>query len=260
MSVAHTSAAALKRKLITRLHAYPAAYRRLRRLYWWLGDRLWPLHVEIARALKDLDRAYFVQVGSNDGAQNDPIHRLILDNPGWRGIFIEPVPFLFEKLKANYRAEQELHARFVFENVAIAEKAGEAAFYCVSEDAKKALGERLPFWYDQLGSFDRQHIVKHLDGLLEPFIVELQLPCLPIGEVLTRQGIERVDLLHIDTEGYDYNVLKQFDFARYQPRVVLYEHKHLGRERRTAAAQLMQAAGYRLHPRIDDTLAIRINP
>lgn len=29
----------------------------------------------------------------------------------------------------------------------------------------------LPVWYDQLGSFDRQHIVKHLDGRLEPFIV-----------------------------------------------------------------------------------------
>ena len=212
-----------------------------------------PLEWEIARALRGRSEAYFVQVGSNDGTSGDPIHKLLGRYRHWRGIFIEPVPFLFERLKAHHPES----SRYVFENVAISKERGEAVFHYVSEDAKAALGEKLPYWYDQLGSFDRQHIVKHLDGLLEPYIVSLPLPCLPLQDVLDRNRVQRLDLLHIDTEGYDWQVLSQFDFARYQPTVVLYEHKHLSREDRRRAEALLRQHGYRLQVRAADTLARR---
>jgi len=243
----------LKSAVGHRLRAHPKLYHRLRRWYLKLHQRLRPLHVEIHRALQQRPAVFFVQVGSNDGAQGDPIHRLVHRHPQWRGIFIEPVPFLFERLKTNYPDGE----RFVFENVAIGEQRGHALFHYVSERAKAALGDRLPYWYDQLGSFDRHHIVKHLDGLLEPYIVDVELPCVPIQDILDRNAVARIDLLHIDTEGYDYEVLRQFDFARYQPTVVLYEHKHLKPAVRQQAHRLLLGHGYQLHVRLDDTLAIR---
>ncbi|MES2884643.1 MAG: FkbM family methyltransferase [Pseudomonadota bacterium] len=257
MSVIPPLAARLKSQLAYALSQHPRLYRSAQGLYRrFTLHRTLPLQVEILQGLRGLREVYFVQVGSNDGgAQNDPLHQLIVRNPDWRGIFIEPVPFLFERLRANYAG----NTRFAFENVAIAASAGLAPFYYVSEQAKQALGERLPYWYDQLGSFDRNHIVKHLEGLLEPFIVEVQLPCLPITAVLERNGASHVDLLHIDTEGYDYEVLKQFDFPRYKPRVVLYEHKHLGSEHLLAARELLVKQGYSLHARTADTLALRLS-
>lgn len=240
----------LKSKLIARLGAHP----RVLQLYRLLRGRTIPLHDELKRGLRGLRNIYFVQVGSNDGTQGDPIHRLVRGNPRWSGIFIEPVPFLFERLKANYSNDP----RFRFENVAIGQIQGFAPFYYVSERAKDELGDALPYWYDQLGSFDRNHIVKHLNGLLEPYIVEMQLPCHPIQDILDRNGVSKIDLLHIDTEGYDYHVLSQFDFARYMPRVVLYEHKHLNAHDNSQARQLMQRHGYQLHQWVDDTVAICI--
>jgi FkbM family methyltransferase len=215
--------------------------------------RLVPLEWEIARALAGRREVFFVQVGSNDGTSGDPLHKLLERHGQWRGIFIEPVPSLFERLKANH---PEAH-RYVFENVAIGKERGEAVFHYVSEDAKAALGDKLPYWYDQLGSFDRQHILKHLDGLLEPYIVSQPLPCLPLQDVFDRNGVKALHLLHIDTEGYDYQVLSQFDFARYQPKVVLYEHKHLSKEDRRSAEALLRRHGYRLQVRSADTLARR---
>ncbi len=242
----------LKSELSHRLRRYPALHRALRRLYLRLTGRAGPpLQEEIRRCLAGISAVYFIQVGSNDGAQGDPIHHLVRRNRKWAGIFIEPVPFLFERLKANYGSSR----RFVFENVAIGQERGNALFHYVSAHARDALGERLPFWYDQLGSFDRNHIIKHLDGLLEPYIVDVELPCLPLQDILDRNAVQRVDLLHIDTEGYDYQVLSQFDFNRYKPRVVLYEHKHLGSAARQQAEQLLRRHGYQLQPWAGDTLA-----
>ncbi len=44
----------------------------------------------------------FIQVGSNDGKSGDPLNKFI-NSYNWEGIVIEPIPFLFEKLKKNYR-------------------------------------------------------------------------------------------------------------------------------------------------------------
>jgi hypothetical protein len=85
----------------------------------------------------------------------------------------------------------------------------------------------LPFWYDQLGSFDRDHILKHFDGALAPFILACSVEVRPLPEVLKKNGIRDVHLLHIDAEGYDYEVLKTVDLASAAPAAILLEHQNL---------------------------------
>jgi FkbM family methyltransferase len=43
---------------------------------------------------------------------------------------------------------------------------------------------------------------------LEPIIVECVVETRTFGELLARHGIQEIHLLHIDTEGYDYEILK----------------------------------------------------
>jgi FkbM family methyltransferase len=165
---------------------------------------------------------FFVKVGANDGVTGDPCSDILLAESKWKGLLIEPVPYCFDRLKANFRDSQ----RFSFERVAIGEASGEATFYYVNSQARRSI-PNLPDWYDQLGSFDKMHIVKHLNGVLTPFIVECTVEVLPLTLVLEKNGIRDIHLLHVDTEGHDYKVLKTLDFSRHAPTAIFVEHKHL---------------------------------
>jgi FkbM family methyltransferase len=125
-------------------------------------------------------------------------------------------------LKANYGDAR----RFILERVAIGPATGHTNFYYVDQKAAKSIPD-LPEYFDQLGSFDRTHITRHLGGVLEPFIIESKTEVCSLEECLLRNRIEKVHLLHIDAEGYDYEVLKTLNFDNHLPDAILIEHKHL---------------------------------
>lgn len=167
--------------------------------------------------------AVVVQIGSNDGKTGDPLYDLLMQQHNWSALFVEPVPYLFQRLRSNYSSVP----RFTFENSVINDGSN-VRFYWVAEEAKTAL-PGLPAWYDQLGGFNRSHITK-LIPQLDSYIREAELPGLTLDGLFEKHGIKDLDLLHIDTEGADYKILSQLDLAKYRPRVILYERKHLSRE------------------------------
>ncbi len=202
--------------------------------------------------LFDQKPAVVVHVGSNDGVQGDPIADLIRTNTEWQVLFIEPLPHLFRRLVANYPHS----SRFRFENVAVSDKKERRPFYYVSDEIKNARGD-VPFWYDQLGSFNKNHIsTANVD--FEPFITSELVRCEPLRDILARNRITKIDVLHIDTEGYDYEILKQLDLEANPPHAILYEHKCLSPEDQLAARRLLLRARYRVSVVHDDqdTLAI----
>ena len=205
----------------------------------------------ILKAVGSKPAVFFVQVGSNDGLQGDPIHDLIVARENWSGIFIEPIDFLFQRLRRNYGDAE----RFIFENVAIGSEKGSKKFYYVSEKAKSELN--LPYWHDQLGSFDKDHITRMMGEEMRPYIVEEDVECLPLQDVLDRNRVNTIDLLHIDTEGFDYKVLSQLDLKRYKPSVILFEHHLLPNDEFDKARKLLRGNGYRLVQYGNDILAIR---
>jgi len=206
---------------------------------------------QIASRIGSKPSVFFVQVGSNDGKQGHPLHALIKSHHHWRGIFIEPVGFLLARLKRNYGNDP----RFIFEQIAISPTQGAAEFFYVSEEAQTALGDSLPYWHDQVGSFDRQHIEQSLDGKLTPYIVSELIPTKSLSAVFYKHGVKTVDVLHVDTEGHDYTLLTTIDFAACKPTVILFEHKHLSRSDVKRAASLLKVNGYRCMRFKDDTLA-----
>src|SRR5262249_47535508 len=99
--------------------------------------------------------AVVIKVGANDGLQGDPIAELIRQNSIWDVLFIEPLPHIFRRLIENYQGSPQ----YRFENVAISWKRGARRMYYVSDGIKR-IRPNVPIWYDQLGSFDRDHILK----------------------------------------------------------------------------------------------------
>jgi FkbM family methyltransferase len=203
----------------------------------------------IKKALAGSKFVFFVQVGANDGQSGDPLRSLILANPRWSGLFIEPVGYAFSKLKSNYGSEP----RFAFEQIAVSQQAGERDFYYVSE---AALNDPLMIPNsDKLGSFNREHILRH-SSALEKYLICERITCEPLEQIFHRRKIAHIDLIHIDVEGYDYKVLDQINFERRRPKVVLFEHSHLDAEEYAMALAKLRKYGYQMINCGLDTLAI----
>lgn len=73
----------------------------------------------------------FLQIGSNDGRTRDPIFDLISKNIKWRGIFVDPVPYLFDRLKKNYLSLGHPD-RFLFFNGAVNEGINQDFYFWMS--------------------------------------------------------------------------------------------------------------------------------
>lgn len=198
-------------------------------------------------------RAFFIQIGANDGSTSDPLRRQVVAR-AWRGIMVEPVPHIFEKLRARYSGSPHV----LLENVAIGASDGTAEFHSLVPVVNPvALG--LPHWYAGLGSFRREVILSHKAQIpdIEQRIVTQTLPCLTFATLCARHGVDAVDLIQIDTEGYDYEVVKLIDLNRFRPALLIYEHVHLSAEDRAACENLLRRHGYEVGQFHLDTLALR---
>ena len=229
----------------------------------WLNTRLpWPLWcflgaadalavswVIARRARRPLT---FVQIGANDGVMYDPLHAVVRA-AGWSGVLVEPVPALYEQLVSNYAEVPNLE----FENAAIGTSDGTVTLYSVEPRS----GD--PYWVGLLPSLDRDTIISHgaLVPGIEERIEESQVPSLTLPTLVARHNLSTIDLLNVDTEGFDYEILKQIDFAStWAPAYIVYECRHFDRTTDRAARRMLRTAGYRLADIWPDVLAYRVAP
>jgi FkbM family methyltransferase len=182
----------------------------------------------------------FVEIGSNDGEQHDHLRPFIVSRP-WRGIMVEPVPYVFDRLRKNY----ETYGRIALENVAVGDSDGQMPFYHLVEPPPDDLPS-LPDWYDGVGSFSRDAVAGHVTHIpdVEERIVRRDVQVVTFDTLCRRSNISRVDLLLIDTEGHDWEILRSIDFERWRPRLVIYEHYHLSPDERRAARVHLRHVGY----------------
>jgi FkbM family methyltransferase len=160
-----------------------------------------------------------IQIGSHVGNTcNDPIFNIVDNNT--KLILVEPVPFLFEKLKNNYAKKFGNTQNIIFINKAVSNFIGEIEMTVPSE---KNDFSKLPDWASQLASVNSAHATGHIPSLLvEKIIVETTT----INEIVKTYNIKQIDLLHTDTEGHDYIILMNYTFE-IKPKKIMFEHKHM---------------------------------
>lgn len=231
MSGSASGAATRARRSLRGLRAWAARRRLQRRL---AGPQL------LRAFAASTPDAFFVEIGANDGKQHDHLRPLILAGR-WRGVMVEPVPYIYDRLRANYEGLD----RVALENVAIADREGTLPFFHVREAAGPERAD-LPDWYDGIGSFSRDAVLAHADHVpgLGDLIVETEVPCTTYAALRTRHGDPHVDLLLIDTEGHDWEILKSIDLSSAPPQLIVYEHFHLDPRDRAACRAHLHAAGY----------------
>jgi FkbM family methyltransferase len=193
--------------------------------------------------------ATFLQIGANDGKQRDPLRREVLRRQ-WTGMLVEPLPFVFERLRMNYAGVDRVRLL----NAAVSDNDGTRALYHLRQSTDPSL----PTWYDALGSFRREVLVRQRSAIpdIQDRIVKTDVPCISPETLLDRYGSGPIDLVQVDTEGYDYEILRRLPFDRAQPTLVIYEHHHLSDDDRAACRALLRDQGFELLEESLDTVAL----
>jgi len=190
----------------------------------------------------------YLQIGAFDGIQGDPVYPLIVRH-SLRGILVEPQKDAFARLKENYAK----FSGFRFINAAIAAHDGESILYRIKPEAKG------PAWLHQIASFDREVILRHAQMVpnLESMIETEKVRCMSFATLFDEVGLQTVDMLQVDAEGFDAEILRLFDVAKRAPAIVRFEHKHLSTADHADTLAMLVRGGYRFAVCGSDTLAYR---
>lgn len=191
---------------------------------------------------------FFIQIGACDGISGDPIRKFILKYH-WRGVLVEPVKDLYKKLQKNYLEIPGLK----FENIAIAGTDGAVQLYRFKKDYKELPEGHFISTASLINNFKGRY--GSLFGNIDDYITSEKTSCLTLGSLLRKHHIQAVDLLCIDTEGFDDQILASIDFKISKPRFILYEQQWLSERSRLACHELLQAQGYKSCAMAQDVFA-----
>jgi len=157
-----------------------------------------------------------IQVGANDGERFDILNKFIKKNKT-KSILIEPIKKNFVNLQKSYK-----NYKFVkLENVAISVNNEINYLFKVDEKFLKFYDYHIP----GITSFNKDHLIKH--GVNKTHIVREKVRTISIKNILKKYNIKKLDLLFIDTEGYDGKIVLDFLKIENLKPIIVFEFIHI---------------------------------
>jgi len=153
----------------------------------------------------------FLEIGADDGI--DKSNTKFFEDLGWSGLCIEPSPNRFSKLVNNRKC--------ICENIAIFDKKGEIDFLDISGWGKGLSGI--------VESYDEQHVRRIAWELENPENKghnTIKVNTDTLNNILEKYEIYNIDFCTIDTEGSEYEILKDFDFDRFNIDIIIVENNY----------------------------------
>jgi len=182
----------------------------------------------------DKNEITILEIGGNDGYQNDLIYPYAIKTNFVTHI-LEPIPVYYEQLKILYENYKNVHTY----NYAITKKT-EVDYINYIPPA-----DNMPVWLKGCSSFfsDKNVIngmqTRNLDDSIAPFVNEtvmkyiknniqkLPVNCLSFKDFIELSKISNIDILVVDTEGYELEILKQIDLNKFSISLIILEyHNH----------------------------------
>lgn len=151
------------------------------------------------RALGHVGPGFYIDVGANDPVEHS-VTKAFYDR-GWSGISIEPLP-------AFHQAFLEQRPRDVNLAIAAGAEDGELTLYDVPE---------VRGW----ASPDERVAAMHRAGGHR--VAELRVPVRTLASVCAEHVAGEIHFLKVDVEGFEAEVLRGMDFARWRPWVLVVE-------------------------------------
>ena len=197
-------------------------------------------------SLTETEKKNYILIGTNYNI-GDPVENCI--TPNWECILVEPAPNIADALRKKYNAPN-----YHIENVGISDKKEKLTFY-----SAESISEEIPEWVSALNSFKKFNS----DWLKEQYktieIKETLIETATVAELIEKHHIKHLNILQIDTEGYDYIILKSIDFSKIPIDLVIFEDVHLSPEEKAESKRLLEANNYVYFSDGHDTIGFRKN-
>jgi FkbM family methyltransferase len=194
----------------------------------------------IAHLLVQKSPLQFVQIGAFDGVTNDFLAPFVRRGL-LHGVMVEPEPRAFAQLESNCGGRPGIQLA----PVAVARAPGTVRMYRVKPSC----------WHlheasQQLTSLDPGNIRKWLAGRIpnpDDAMEAFEVRAVTLEQLLSEHGIAQLDVLQIDTEGYDAEIIRMIPFDKIKPAIINFEILNLTRGDTNAVYHQLMDIGYRLH-------------
>lgn len=140
-----------------------------------------------------------IQVGANNGITDDFI-RDIIKKFDLKAILVEPLPDAFKDLEKNYK-----NFDVILVNKALnVESLNYEKFYSIDEKYLKIYFNNI----NVLSSFNKDNLINW--GVKESHIKSIKVECTTWKDLMKTYDFREVDLICLDTEGFDHVLVKNF--------------------------------------------------
>ena len=155
-----------------------------------------------------------LEVGANDGRDEDAVHDLLKRHP-IPAILCEPLADTFNRLRQTYAGFD--HVRLA--QCAVAEHDGELELYRIAPGR----GDQ---GLSKIASYNRDHVerYRHSRQLPAESVVSETVPCKTVRSLLAAYGRETVHIAVVDTEGMDHLICPQILELAPPPLIIQFEY------------------------------------
>ncbi len=168
-----------------------------------------------------------IQIGAFDGRFADGLEPILRQPGNYRALLVEPQQTAFQSMLDHYKARTDIR----FANVAVTATDGDVTLY-TSKEGASPFASILPK--------HRENVSNTTGG-----VREVVVPGFSVETLLKTHEISDPDLLMVDTEGFDFEIVRQFlSSGRPPPSVIQLESHHLSRKDRTELRTLLSRSGY----------------
>ena len=190
----------------------------------------------------------FIQVGANDGISFDFLCSFVVRRKS-KGIVIEPVLDYFNELKDNYKDFPEI----IKINKAVHPYEKKVIINKISPNAIT----KYPDWVKGIASLNSKHYLK--TGIDSKDIIQEIVNASTLMDIITTNiDMTQLDYFQVDTEGFDYEVIKMIDFNVVKPRIIKYESVNLNRDDQKNIMIFLKENGYYLFQEFGDTVGFKL--
>lgn len=186
---------------------------------------------------RNQENVFVMNIGAMDGVLFDEMIGYT-NMYNFKGLYVEPIPYLFEKLKNNIKDG-------LFENSAISDYDGVIQMMTIKKDVIDSGLVHNCFYgmsavyppKNGLGSeFDRPTVEKYGE------IVNVN--CITYKNLLQKHDIKKVDVIKIDAEGHDYKIFKQINLRDNELKVIRLEWINLSEEEKNLITKEFEKNGF----------------
>ena len=177
--------------------------------------------LKVLKHFNNKKKGYFIEIGACDGKHLS--NTFALEKKGWTGIICEPSRFWHQKMKNR---KCVLSKKAVF-----------------SESGKKLVFNEVPKHPELSGCND--YLESDNNSKLRKDFTSYEVETISLNDLINENlDKKKIDYISIDTEGSEFEILKNFDFKSYNVQIFTIEHNYI-KEKRDKIFKIMNENDYK---------------